>query len=57
MKKIKYYMEERLRLHLRYRHKLNNRGAAYTRFPRRYIYDHLGLYKVPITPAWKAVHA
>jgi hypothetical protein len=26
MKKIKYYLEESLRLHLRYRHKLNNRG-------------------------------
>ena len=57
MKKVKYYMEERLRLHLRYRHKLSNRGAAYTRFPRRFIYDHLGLYKVPTTPAWKGVHA
>jgi len=57
MKKVKYYMEESLRLHLRYRHKVNNRGAAYIRFPRRYIYDYLGLYKVPITPAWKGVHA
>ncbi|GBE07652.1 group II intron-encoded protein LtrA [bacterium BMS3Abin11] len=57
MKQVKYYMEERLRCHLRYRHKLTNRGAAYHRFPRRYIYDHLGLYKVPITPAWKGVHA
>ena len=57
MKQVKYFMEERLRSHLRYRHKLTNRGAAYHRFPRRYIYDHLGLYKVPITPAWKGVHA
>ena len=57
MKKIRYALEERLRHHLRYRHKLNNRGASYTRFPRRYIYDHLGLYKVPITPAWKRAHA
>ena len=57
MKKIRYALEERLRHHLRYRHKLNNRGASYTRFPRHYIYDHLGLYKVPITPAWKRVHA
>ena len=57
MKKVKYYMEESLRLHLRYRHKVNNRGAAYHRFPRRFIYDHLGLYNVPITPAWKGVHA
>ncbi|HIJ23969.1 MAG: group II intron reverse transcriptase/maturase [Candidatus Marinimicrobia bacterium] len=57
MKKIKYYTEESLRLHLRYRHKINNRGAAYTRFPRRFIYDHLGLYIVPTTPAWKGAHA
>jgi len=57
MKKVKYYMEESLRLHLRYRHKVNNRGAAYHRFPRCYIYEYLGLYKVPITPAWKGVHA
>jgi len=57
MKKVKYYMEERLRLHLRYRHKLDNRGAVYTCFPRRFIYDHLGRYKVPVTPAWKGVHA
>lgn len=57
MKKVKYYMEESLRLHLRYRHKLGNRGASYTRFPRRYIYDYLGLYKVPTTPAWKDAHA
>jgi len=57
LKKVKYYMEERLRLHLRYRHKLNNRGAAYTRFPRRFIYDRLRLYKVPTSPAWKGVHA
>lgn len=57
LKKVKYYMEESLRMHMRYRHKLSNRGAAYKRFPRRFIYDHLGLYKVPITPAWKDVHA
>ena len=57
MKKVKYYMEERLRLHLRYRHKLKNRGSAYRRFPRSFIYNHLGLYKVPTTPAWKGAHA
>lgn len=57
MKKVKYYMEERLRGHLRYRHKLTNRGAAYHRFPRCYIYGHLGLFNVPTMPAWKGVHA
>ena len=57
MKKIKYYLEEHLRSHLRHRHKVVNHGAAYHRFPRRYIYDYLGLYKVPVSPAWKGVHA
>ncbi|MCF6211989.1 MAG: hypothetical protein L3K24_15250 [Gammaproteobacteria bacterium] len=57
MKKVKYYMEERLRLHLRYRHRVSNRGAAYHRFPRRFIYGHFGLFNVPTTPAWKGVHA
>jgi len=57
MKKVRYFMEERLRMHLRYRHKLSNRGAAYYRFPWRYVYDHLGLYKVPTTRAWKVAHA
>ena len=57
LKHVKYYMEESLRLHLRYRHKLRNRGAAYQRFPRKYIYDGLGLYKVPTNPAWKGAHA
>lgn len=57
LKAVKYYMEESLRRHLRYRHKVKNHGAAYKRFPRRYIYDYLGLFKVPITPAWKGAHA
>ena len=57
LKKVKYYMEESLRRHLSYRHKLNNRGKAYQQFPRDFIYNYLGLYKVPITPVWKGVHA
>ena len=57
IKAVKYYMEESLRSQLRYRHKVRNRGASYTRFPRTYLYDYLGLYKPPITPVWKVVHA
>lgn len=57
MKRIKYYLGESLRLHLRYRHKLKNRGAAYSRFPYSYIHDCLGLYKVPTSPTWKCAHA
>ena len=57
IKQVKYYMEERLRSQLRYRHKVRNRGASYHQFPRKYLYDYLGLYKPPVTPFWKVVHA
>jgi RNA-directed DNA polymerase len=57
IKRVKYYMEERLRSQLRYRHKVKNRGASYLRFPRKYLYVFLGLYKPPVTPSWKVVHA
>jgi RNA-directed DNA polymerase len=57
MKQIKYYLGESLRLHLRYRHKLKNRGAAYGRFPYSYLHNYLGLYKVPTSPTWKSTHA
>jgi len=57
IKKVKYYMEESLRSQLRYRHKVRNRGGSYHKFPRKYLYDYLGLYKPPITPVWKVVHA
>jgi len=57
IKQIKYYMEESLRSQLRYRHKVKNRGASYHKFPRRYLYDFLGLYKPPIVPFWKVAQA
>ncbi len=37
LKAVKYYMEEILRYYQRYRHKVKNHGAAYMKFPRRYI--------------------
>jgi group II intron reverse transcriptase/maturase len=57
IKQVKFYMEESLRNQLRYRHKVKNRGASYLKFPRKYLYDYLGLYKPPVVPFWKAVHA
>lgn len=57
IKQVKYYMEESLRSQLRYRHKVRNRGASYHKFPRKYLYDFLELYKPPIVPYWKVVHA
>ena len=57
IKQVKFYMEESLRSQLRYRHKVRNRGASYHKFPRKYLYDYWGLYKPPIVPYWKTVHA
>lgn len=57
IKQVKFYMEESLRSQLRYRHKVKNRGASYHKFPRKYLYDYLGLYKPPLVPYWKTVHA
>jgi len=57
MNKIKYYMEESLRSHLRSRHKVRHKGASYHQFPKTYLYDYLELYKPPVTPSWKLVHA
>lgn len=51
LKSIKYYMEARLRNHLRYRYKVRNLGAAFRRFPSHYIYDDLKLYKMPTAAA------
>ncbi len=57
IKQVKYYMEESLRSHLRYRHKVKNRGASYHRFSRKYLYDFLGLYKPSVMPFWKVRNA
>jgi RNA-directed DNA polymerase len=55
--KVKTYAENRLRTHLMKRHKIRNRGAALQRFPRQKLYADYGLYKVPVTAAWKSAHA
>jgi len=55
--KLKQYLEERLRTHLRKRHKIKDRGTGYARFPTRTLYDKYGLYKIPTTAGWKRAHA
>ena len=53
----KMQIEERLRTHLRRRHKLKSRGAAYDRFPNHSLYERYGLFKLPTTAGWKKAHA
>ena len=57
MSKVKMHVEERVRTHLRRRHKLTNRAQAYHRFPPRVIYGRHGLFKLPTTAPWKSAHA
>jgi group II intron reverse transcriptase/maturase len=54
---LKGHVEERLRTHLRKRHKIKDRGAGFARFGSQALYAKYGLYKVPTTAGWKKVHA
>jgi len=57
LSKVKQHAEERLRKHLRKRHKVKDRGTGYQRFPGALLYSRHGLYKVPTRAAWKTAHA
>ena len=53
-KDARWYVEERVRTHLRKRHKLKDRSTGYRRFPGRVIYGSYGLFKLPATAGWTA---
>jgi hypothetical protein len=55
--KVKRHAEERLRTHLRKRHKIKDRGMGLHRFPNRVLYAQYGLHKLPTTAGWKSAHA
>lgn len=57
LSKVKRHAEERLRIHLRKRHKVRTWKESVLRFPRRVLYEEYGLYKVPIVAGWKSAHA
>jgi len=55
--KVKRHAEERLRIHLRKRHKVRDWKESVTRFPRRVIYEEYGLFRLSTTAGWKSAHA
>ena len=55
--KVKRHAEERLRTHLRKRHKVPDWKSAMLRFPRRVLYEQYGLYKLSTVAGWKMAHA
>jgi RNA-directed DNA polymerase len=57
MSKVKHHAEDRLRTHLRKRHKIKDRGTGLHRFPHADLYGRHGLYKVPTIAGWRSAHA
>ena len=55
--RVKWHAEERLRTHLRKRHKVRARKSGYKHFPSHDLYRRHGLYKLPTTAGWTKVHA
>jgi group II intron reverse transcriptase/maturase len=48
--KLKEFLDGRVRIYLRRKHAKKNRG--YKAYPYKYLYDNLGLYKIPTTAPW-----
>jgi group II intron reverse transcriptase/maturase len=53
LSKVRYHAEERLRTHLRKRHKVIGRMPGYIKYPSKMLYEEYGLYKVPTSAGWK----
>jgi group II intron reverse transcriptase/maturase len=47
---LKNYLEERARMYLRRKHRLKSMG--YKKYPNTYLYQKLGLYRIPTTAPW-----
>ena len=57
MTKVKTHAEQRLRFHLRRRHKVMRMNTSYGRFSDRSLYDRYGLYTEPTTAGRTKAHA
>jgi RNA-directed DNA polymerase len=57
MSKVRRHAEERLRIHLRKRHKVKNRRSGWVRFPVADLYGRYGLYQAPTVAGWRSAHA
>jgi RNA-directed DNA polymerase len=55
--RVRWHLEERMRTHLRKRHKVRDRRMGYFWFADRDLYGKYGLYKVPTTAGWTKAHA
>lgn len=56
LSKLKWHVEERVRTHLRKRHKIRDRGTGYNKFTTMALYERYCLYKVPTTAGFAFAH-
>ncbi len=52
---VRNYLENRVRKHLMRRRR--KRGWGFKRYPYEYLYEELGLYRIPTTAPWKTANA
>ena len=57
MSKVRVHAEQRLRIHLRKRHKVKNWKAGFVKYPYRDLYERYGLCRLPMGPGWRTAHA
>jgi len=57
LSRVKWFTEERVRKHLRVRHKVRTRTEGYRRFSTDFLYSQLYLYKVPTWAKWRKAQA
>ncbi len=55
--RVKWFTEERVRTHLRRRYKIRGRTESYSRHTTAYLYEKLGLFKIPTHAKWLKAHA
>mgnify|MGYP002725662810 CR=1 FL=1 len=53
LNKVKEHTEQRVRQHLRNRHKMRCRATGFREFSNRKLYEVFGLYKIPSTAGWR----
>ncbi len=49
---LRWFLEERLRIYLRRKHQQKSRG--YKDYPYKYLYNTLGLFRIPMTAPWSS---
>ncbi len=53
MAKLRWYLEQRFRLHLKYRYKISSWTKTYAEFPNKRLYEEFNLFRIPTFAKWR----